>query len=157
MIVVGMSLVIVVNDLVAVFAGDIEFVRNIVIAAGENDLFRTVDLLFSADGEVAVGAGEAKHAFVLMDVEMVVISNAAIVFQGFGAAGLFVERRHGDIADFEKLGRSEKNQVDGVVVERVCDATLVEQYGLETALLQVNAAGKTRGTGAYNSYVKLFH
>ncbi len=41
-IVVRMRLLVIVNDLVELFAGDVQHVRNVVVAGGENDLARAI-------------------------------------------------------------------------------------------------------------------
>ena len=41
------------------------------------------------------------HRFVLADIELVVVGDAAIVFQSLGPDGFIADGRHRDIADFE--------------------------------------------------------
>src|SRR5258708_7452457 len=133
-----MRFAVVMDDLREVFTGHVEVVRDVVIAAGEDDFAGGIAAIFSANGKVAVGAVETENALVLMDVELVVIGYAAVVLERFGAAGLLVERGHRNVADFEQLRRGEEDQIDGVVVNRVDHATLVEQHWMEAALLQLN-------------------
>ena len=77
---------------------------------------------------MSIGSVEAQHLLVLVDIELVMIGNAPVVFERFGATGLFVERGHRNIADFEQLGRGEKDQVDRIVIDRVDDAAFIEQH-----------------------------
>ena len=59
-IVIRMRLLVIVDDLVELFAGDIQHVGNVVVAGGENDLARAVFGLAGLDVEVAVVAVDAK-------------------------------------------------------------------------------------------------
>ncbi len=156
-IVVRMRLLVIVDDLVQLFAGDIEHVRNVVIAGGENDLARAVLGLAGCDEKVAVLAVDRNHALVLTNVEAVIFGDAAIIFQRFGAAGLFVERSHRQAADFEQLRRGEEHHVRRIVVERIDHAALFDEDGVQAALLQLNATGQASGTGANDDDVELLH
>ena len=57
------------------------------------------------------------------------IGDAAIIFQRLRASRLFIQRRHGDVADFEQLRRGEEHHVGRVVVKRVDHAAFVDQHG----------------------------
>ena len=96
-------------------------------------------------GEVEIVALDSLHALVLMDGELVVVGYAAIVFQRFGAAGLFADAGHGDVADLQQLRRGEEHHVGGVMVKRIHHTALVEDQRLEPAALQFDSAGQTRG------------
>ena len=100
------------------------------------------------DGEVAVFACDGFDQFVLVDVEFVVFGDAAVVFERFGARRLFVEPRHGDVADFQKLRSGEERHVSGVVIERVGEAALVDDHGAHIALFQFDGTGQAGGSGA---------
>src|SRR5579884_688386 len=106
-------------------------VWDIVIPRRQNDFPRGIAMRlapvgFRADGEVSVSAVEAQHSLVLVNVELVMIRNAPVILQRLRAAGFFVERRHGDVADFEQLGSGEENEINGVVVNRVDYTALIK-------------------------------
>src|SRR5277367_5664917 len=87
-------------------------------------------------------------ALVLADVKPVVVRNAAVILERFGAHRLFVKRRHGDVADLEQLGRGEEDHVGRVVVEGVYDAAFVKEDGADVAAFELDAAGEAGGARA---------
>ena len=105
----------------------------------------------------AVFAGDFFNADILADVELVVIGDATVIFESFGAHGLVVQRGHGNIADFEQLRRGEEHHIVGVVVDGIDDAALVDQDGPDAALLEFDAAGETGRPGANYDDVEQFH
>src|SRR5579872_6523052 len=107
------------------------------------------------DLESAVGTGDSIHALVLMNIQLVMVGDAAVIFQSFGAAGLFRETGHGDIADLEQLRRGEENEIDRIVVDRVDDAALLDQDGLHAAFLQFDSTSESRGACADNQSVEV--
>ena len=138
-----MGFAIVMDHFFQVFAGNVELIGDIVIATGEDDFAGAVTSFFGADNEITVRAVEIENALILVDVELVVVGDAAIVFERFGAARLFIKRGHGNVADFEKLGRGEENQIDGVMVKRIDDAAFIKQHGFEAAPFEFDATGET--------------
>src|SRR4051794_14507074 len=149
-----MRLTVVVDDLPEVFARNVEPVGNIVVAAREDDLASRVAADVGANCEVAVRAVEAENPLVLVNIQPIMVGHPAIVLQSFGPAGLFIERRHRNIADLEQFGRSEENEVDGIVINRINDAAFIEEDGLEAALLQLYTASKTGGPRSNDRYVE---
>ncbi len=150
---VGVRIVVVVEDLAEVFAGDVEVVRQVVVAGGDDELAgamreRAAEAVGGVDGEVAVGAGDAFDGLVLAYVEVVVLGDFAVVLERFVAAGLLVGAGEGHVADLEQLRRGEEGHVGRVVEERVAEAALVDQHGGEAGALGFDGAGKAGGAGA---------
>src|SRR5260370_11779202 len=132
LIVIGVRFLVVVQDLVEVFARHTEHVRNVIIAGGEHNLPRSINVVATqtiggGDFERSIRPADSVHALVLMDVQLVVIGDAAVVFQSFGAAGLPPEAGHGNVADLEQLWRCEEYEVRRIVGDRVDDAALLNQ------------------------------
>ncbi len=92
-----------------------------------------------------------------MDIQAIIFSHASIIFQRFGAARLFIQRRHRQAADFEQLRRGEEHHVSGIVVQRIDHAALFDQDCIEAALLQLDATGQAGGAGADYHYIELLH
>ena len=90
---------------------------------------------------VSTGFVEARFEFVMLD-------GAAVILQRFGARGLPRRRRHGQVADFQELGRGEENHVDGIVVERIAEAALVDDERAHAGALGFDGAGEAGGAGA---------
>ncbi len=103
--------------------------------------------------ECAIFAGDLFDTHVLPDVELVVIGDATVIFEGFRTHRLVVQRGHGDIADFQQLGRGEEHHVVGVVIDGVDDAALIDQDGANAALFKLDAAGEARWTRANDDNV----
>ena len=77
MVVVRVSLAIVVDHFIEIFAGDVELVGNVVVAASENDFAGAIASFFGANGEVAVRAIEVEDALVLVNICLLYTSDAA--------------------------------------------------------------------------------
>jgi len=92
-----------------------------------------------------------------MNIELIMIGHAAIIFQRLSASRLFIEGRHGKITDFEQFGRCEKHHVRGVIVDGIHHAALFKQDRAHPALLQFDSAGQTRRSGANHHHVVALH
>src|ERR1035441_10188851 len=96
------------------------------------------------DGKVAVRTNYALDRLVLADVERVVLSDLAVVFEGLAAGGLLVGAGEGHVADLQQLGGGEEGHVRGVVEERVAKAALVDQHRREARAPGLDGAGHPR-------------
>ena len=155
LVVVGMGFFVIVKNLRKTFARDVQQVRHVVVTRSKNNLTARVLMMAAVTVgrkyfESSVGARNLVYFLVLMDIQFVMIGNAAIVFQSFGAIRLLIEACHGNVTDFEKLGSGKEDQVGGVVIKRVDDAALLDQYCFQAALLKLNPAGKARGPRAHH-------
>lgn len=92
-------------------------------------------------------AGDALDFLVLRDFDSVMLSGAAIVFEGFGARGLAALRGHGEIADFHAFRRGEEIHVGGIVVERIAEATFVDDERAQARAFGFDGAGESCGAG----------
>src|ERR1700751_1709884 len=92
-----------------------------------------------------------------MNVELIVVRHAAVIFQRLGSARLLVQRCHRNIADFKKLGSGEEDKVRRVVVNRIHHAAFIEKHGGQPALLNFDAARQPRRARPYDCYIKLLH
>src|SRR5262245_34375706 len=84
------------------------------------------------------------------------IGDLSVVFQSFRTIRLVVEAGHRYVTDLQKLRRSEKGHVRGVVVNRVHDASLVHQHGTDAAILQLDPAGQPGRAGPYHQNIDRF-
>ncbi len=160
--VVGVRLPVIVDHLVQLFSRHFQHVGAVIVAGGENHLLSAVAVVVpvtagSGHLEVAVGAVEIVHLFVLPDFELVQVRNPPVILQRFAANRLLVERGHRNVADFQQLGRGEEHHVGGVVVERVHHAALIDQKRPQAAPLQLDAAGQSGGAGAHHDGVVAAH
>lgn len=143
----GMRLVVVVADLVEVFAGDAEVVGQIVVAGCHDEpagavLEFAAETVGGVDGEVAFAAGDSIDVFVLTHVEAVVIGDLAVVLEGFAAVGLLIGAGEGHVADLEQLRCGEEDHVCRVVEERIAEAALIDEEGGEAGALGLDGAGE---------------
>src|ERR1017187_7800727 len=99
------------------------------------------------DGKVAVRTNYALDRLVLADVERVVLSDLAVVFEGLAAGGLLVGAGEGHVADLQQLGGGEEGHVRGVVEERVAKAALVDQHRGEARALRLDGRSEERRVG----------
>src|ERR1017187_1254925 len=96
------------------------------------------------DGKVAVRTNYALDRLVLADVERVVLSDLAVVFEGLAAGGLLVGAGEGHVADLQQLGGGEEGHVRRVVEERVAKAALVDEHRGEARALRLDGADHPR-------------
>src|SRR5271154_1332557 len=52
--------------------------------------------------QISGNDGDLADVLILADVELVMLGDAAVIFQRLGADGFVVQRGHGDVADFEQ-------------------------------------------------------
>jgi hypothetical protein len=154
----GVRIVVVMLHLAELFAGDVEFVGQVVVSGGEDELARAVsewasEAVGGVDGELVVVAGDALDRLVGAQVERVVLGDLAVVFERLRAAGLLVGGGEGDVADLQQLRRGEEGHVRGVVEEGVAETALVDHEGGESAALGLDGAGQTGGAGADDEQV----
>jgi hypothetical protein len=97
---------------------------------------------------MAVSAVNALYNFAQTNFQAIVFDNLAVVFQAFRAGGLFRGANEGEIADFEQFGGSEKNHVDGVMVQGVAKATLVDDEDAHAGARRFNGTGQARRPGS---------
>ena len=173
---VGMRVGEVVRDVRQIFAGNAQAVGQVVVAGGDDDLASAIfashtltrflpgsqalprakfgsclaggQLIRGVDDESAVAAVDAAHALVEARFDAVVLDGAAIVFQGLGAGGLASRGGHGEVANLHALGRGEEEHVGRIVVERVAEASLVDDQGAQAGALDLNGAGEAGRAGA---------
>src|ERR1017187_8040064 len=105
------------------------------------------------DGKVAVRTLHALDRLVLADVERVVLSDLAVVFEGLASVGLLVGAGEGHVADLEQLGRGEEGHVRGILEERVAKAALVDEDRGEARALRLDSARHPRRPGADHQQV----
>ena len=100
------------------------------------------------DDERSVVTADLIDSFVEPRFDSVMFHGAAVVVERLGARGLPCRDRHGQIADFHALGRGEERHVDGIVVERIAEAALVDDERAHTGALGFDGAGEAGGPGA---------
>src|SRR5580704_17851453 len=118
------------------------------------------EVIGGGNGKRSIFTVDRVNSFVLVNIQFVMLGDAAVVFEGLGARGLLIHAGHREIADLEKLRSSEERHVRRVIVERVDDATLVDDYDVEAAAFELEAAGEAGRSGADHNGVegrKLHH
>jgi len=142
-----------VRDVRQVFTGNIERIGPVVVARGDDD-FLAVEFMLRAgcvvgvDDEGTVMTADLIDGFVEARLDSVVFDSAAVVVERLGTGGLPCRDRHGQVADFHALGRGEECHVDGIVVERIAEATLVDDQRAHAGALGFDSAGEAGGPGA---------
>lgn len=117
-------------------------------------------LVFRRDGsntKISVRTVEAQDPLVLVNIELIVISDPPVIFESLGTSGLLIERSHRDIADLEQLWSCKEDEIDRVMIDGVDDTALIEEDCGVTAFLNFDSAGESGGTGSDDRYIKLFH
>jgi hypothetical protein len=115
-----MRVVVVVGDLVQLFAGDIQIVGQIVVS-GRNYklsgamLYGSAKTVHGMDGEISIAAGDAFDGLVLSDIELVMLSYLAVILQRFITARFLIGTREGDIPYLQKLRGREEGHVRRIV------------------------------------------
>ena len=102
----------------------------VVVAGGHRDFFcgelRGNSLLVPRmHAEFSVGAFDALHAVAEPQVQLIVLGALAIILERFAARGLLRGARKRQIANFQQFRRGEKHHVDGVMVNGIAKAALV--------------------------------
>ena len=149
LLVVRMRLFVVMHHLVEILAGHTQKIRDVIVSGGEYDMPRSVYMMAAeaigrGDFECAFRSGDVVHALVLMNVQFVMIRDATVVLERLCADRLFAQAGHRDVADLKQLWGGEEYHVCRIVVDRVDNTALLDQHGLEAALLQLNATSESR-------------
>jgi len=152
---IRMRFPIVMEDFLLVLAGDIELVSEIIVAGGEHDLARTVIV----DGVVPVGCGDTKitvlpcnrlHPLILVDRQVIMFSDTAVIFERFEPRGLRQRGGERNIANLEQLRRGEEHHVARIAIDGIDQASLVDDERFEASLLSLYGAGHSGGTSAHD-------
>ena len=148
-----MGFAIVVKDLGLVFAGNIQLIREIVITGGEDDFASAIVVdravaVRGGDPKVAIFSVDSFHPLILSYLEVKVLGDAAIVFQGFEPGGLGQRSRERHIADLEATWRGEKHHVGGVAIDGIDEASFIDDERPKPGVLGLNRASHTGGTCA---------
>ena len=80
-----------------------------------------------------------------------------VVLQRFDARGLFRGAHHGQISNFEQLGRREKHHVYRVVIDGIAEATLVDHQRPHPGAFGFNRRRQAGRACANANQVVLFH
>src|SRR5208283_6109881 len=117
-----MSVAVVVRDLRQIFARNAKLVGKIVVAGRDNHfagsiVVRPASAVGGRDAEVSIFPHDRLYPFVLANIEMVMLRNFAVVLQSLFASGLLPRGGERNIADFEQLGGSEKQNAGRIVIE----------------------------------------
>jgi NAD-dependent DNA ligase len=65
----------------------------------------------------------------------------AVILERFLAGGILGGACERQIANFEKLRRREKHHIDGIMVQRVAQAALVNHQGTQSRAFRFNGTG----------------
>ena len=148
-----MRVIVVVRDLVEVFAGNAEPHWDVVVTRRQDELAPAMATALArpcrcSHDEVAVDTFEVVYTLVLAHFEPVMQGHAAIVFERLGTVGLLAHARHRQIANLEQLRRREERQVVRIVVERVDQAPFLDHQRIEPAPFQLDRARQPGRPGA---------
>ena len=114
---------------------------------------RTAGAIAGADDEITVFSHHGFDPLVLADVQVIMLGNFAVVLQSFLARGLLLGGGEGDVSDLQQLRRGEKEHALRVVIERVHQASLVEDDDSQANLLRFDGAGQACGTSADDEHI----
>jgi len=85
-----------------------------------------------------------------------VIGDAPVIFEGFGAHGLVVQRGHGDVPISSSSGVVKNTMLWGSG-KSSDHAALVDENRAHAAFLELDAARETGGARAYNHDIEAIH
>ena len=156
-----MRLVIVVADLMELFAGDIKIIGQIVVARGDGQFAgvmrqRAAKIVCGVNGEIAVTSLDSFYRLVLADVEAVMLRDFAVVLQRFVAVGLLVWTGKRHIANLQQLRRGEERHVRGIVKQGVAETPFIHQHRGEPCALRLDGAGQSGGAGTDDHQINFF-
>ena len=77
------------------------------------------------------------------DLQIVAVDDLAVVLQRLGPRRLLVRRNERQAADFEQLGRGEKDHLRRKPVDRVDEDALLEHLIIEAALFRGDCGGQS--------------
>src|ERR1700691_6451298 len=103
-----MGVMVIVEHLGQLFSRHVKIIWQVVIAGSENNFARAVGSVTGkpvdgADGEVSVLAGKAGYGLVLTKLQLVMLSDLAIVFERLVTAGFLVRAGKRHITNFQQL------------------------------------------------------
>src|SRR5882724_3246649 len=97
------------------------------------------------DVKVAVFAVDGLDPMVLANLQVVMLSGATVVLQRLQARGLHERTGKRDVTDLQQFRSSEKRHVSRIVEDRIDQAPLLDDEGLESSFLSFDRAGQTGG------------
>jgi hypothetical protein len=150
---------VVVIDLGQIFSGSIQRIRKIVVSCRDNQLPRTQraispKLIFHADLKIAILPAHTFHALILPNIQLIVLSNLAVVLQSLIPVRFLVGRRKRNIANLKQFRRGEKRHVRGIVKERIAKATLIDRNRAKSRPLRLNRASQSCRSRPDHQYVE---
>ena len=139
-VVIRMGIVIVMVHLAQGFARNTHPVGQIVVANGENKLARlqfavASKAICSLHRKIPIDPADPLHAMVLANIQLVIGSDLAIVFERLIPRRFGVGAGEGNAADFQQLGSGKERHVRGIVKDGVANAALVDQHHAKASLL----------------------
>src|SRR5688572_8712264 len=143
---------VVVRDVRQVFTWYAEIVRAIVIPDGEDDGAgvahpRRATVRPRGDGKdrltVVFVTLDGHHLFVKRNLQLIGIDHAAVVAQRFEPHRLVVRGDQRQAADLQQLRRGEEHHMRREVEDRIDEDSLLDDDGVEAALLRGDGGGET--------------
>ena len=90
-------------------------------------------------------------------VQRIVLHAFAVILERLGASGFLGGAGERQIADFEKFRRGEKDHIDGIMIERVAQAALVDHQRAHPRAFCFNGAGQAGGSRSDANQVVCAH
>src|SRR5262249_35451851 len=139
-VVVGVWLFVVVKNLFELFPLNAQIVCEIVVSGGDDDFLRAVVMNLSGtvggcNSKIPILASDRLDPLILADMQLVVLSDTAIVLERLLPGGFLAGTREWNVADLQQLRCREERHVGGVVENRIHEATLVQNDRLQSDLL----------------------
>src|SRR6266480_4370570 len=141
-----------------VLAGYLQQVGQIVISGRDNNLAGAIveDAVRAVRGsnvEVSILPSDRLDPLILVNVQLVMLGDAAVVLQRLLPRGLEMSCVEWDLADFQKFRRGEEHHVRRIVVNRVDHAALVDDQSLQANLLRFDGTSQPSGPSSDDQYV----
>jgi len=144
---------VIVRNVRQLLAGHPQSVGQIVVAGGHHDFPRRIgrDLTVGRARvhlKLAVGAANIRNLLSQAQFQLIVLSRLAVILECFDASRLLCRTDQRQIADFEQLRGGKENHVHRIVIERVAEATFVDDQRAHSGALGLYRTGQAGGTRA---------
>ena len=90
---------------------------------------------------------------ILVQFQPKMLRHLAVIFQRLLPIRLLVGTAERDVADLQQLRRGKEGHVRRVMKQRIAQAALVNQQGIEACILRIDGASQARRPGPNHKYI----
>ena len=143
-----MRVLIIVYYLGKIFSRNIQQDGQVIEAGGEDDVGGGVGPAGACDLEFRIERADGQYLFLEMDIQLVGYGHPAIIFQGFGADGLYIIAYERNTTDLDTLRGREEGHIGRVVVKGVDQAAFFQDKVGQAGAPGFQTAGDADGAAA---------